>query len=220
MRLEQGRSGVQVKMLAGSAIYDFKSQSTVSVPTVSRVRNSAPAQAEVIARAASRSSNQAAAEALVYRMPATAPQSGIVMAPAAISSAQFLPVAGRQAYTSPDPGSNHVMLPNGMILQVTPSGAGQYTINAILVPVTNAGGQLTYATVVSSPLLGAGLTVANTGTSQQQVTIFSGSTAMTPDDANTALQNAAQNALTNAPGATGRPAGPITVNPLSPGGDD
>lgn len=222
MRLEQSAAGVKVNMLAGSAMYDVKPNSRVSLgPKPASVRLPGGFM-ETAARPGVSGGNSANSAALAYRMPATQPSSGVIFAPMAISAAhfstaQFLPAATRQEYTIPSNGPT-VVLPSGVILEVTPvpNAPGQYTINRILVPVTNPGGQLVYANVVTSPLIGAGLAVLNQGTASQQITIFNGANPLTPDQANAALQQAAQNAVSNAPGATIRPTGPITVDPVSP----
>ena len=221
MRLEQGPSGIEVKMLSGSAMYDLKSHSTVSVgPKAAATRALATTPMNVPTRsAAAAASNEAIATALVYRAPSVAPSSGVAFAPAMISTGQFGPAAGttRQAITTP--GGNFVTLANGVVLEVTPvpNSTGQFTISRVLIPVT-ANGQPSYATAPSSTLLGKGLVVTNQGGAQQQITIFNGATPMTPTDVNAAITAAGQDAITNAPGATPRQTGPISVDPVSPTG--
>lgn len=221
MRLEQGPAGVEVKMLAGSAMYDLKSRSTVSVApalAAARIPSNTPVNAPA-RTAVSASSNEAMATALAYRMPAVAPSSGVVFAPTAISTGQFGPAAGaaRQAITTP--GGTYVTLANGMILEVTPvqNSPGQFTISRVLIPVIS-NGQPTYATSPNSALLGNGLVVQNQGTAQQQITIFSGASPLTPAQVNAAFTAAGQDAANNAPGATPRLTTPISVDPVSPTG--
>jgi hypothetical protein len=218
MRLEQRPSGVEVKMLAGSAMYSVQSRSTISLgPAVAAVRASTNTSVNGPARGTlSTSSNEALATALAYRMPAQAPSQGVVFAPTAISTSQFGPAAGatRQAVTSP--GGQYVTLPSGVVLEVipVPNSPGQYTVSRVLIPVT-VNGLPTYATAPNSTLLGAGMVVLNQGTAQQQVTVFSGATPLTPAQLSTAFAAAGQDAVNNAPGATQRPTGPITVDPVS-----
>lgn len=173
LRLEQGKAGVELKMMDGSAIYDVKPHSTIRIDPAANpsVVTSARPPATAPGNSAPASGNEATAAALAYRMPATAPGSGVVFAPSMISTNSFQPQSGRQATATPG-GGLKVTLPNGTILEVhevSQGGQSTYVIDKIAAPVGN--GQ--YLAVDSPSLIGATIVVVNTGTGQSQASIFS-----------------------------------------------
>ena len=78
LRLEQGKAGVELKMMAGSAIYDVKPHSTITIDPAANPAavTSIPRAGNGTGKGTSASGNETAATALAYRMPSTAPSSG------------------------------------------------------------------------------------------------------------------------------------------------
>ncbi len=172
LKLEQGKAGVELKMMAGSAIYDLKPHSTVTIDSGATLAAAATTTsvAPPPVKSASGSANEAAATALAYRMPSTAPSTGVVFAPSLISTNSFLPQPGRQATTSVGSGLK-VVLPNGTIFEVHLVSEGNqstYVIDKIATPIGN--GQ--YLAIDAPNLIGARLVVVSGGTGQSQASIF------------------------------------------------
>jgi hypothetical protein len=171
MRLDAGRSGVEVKMLSGSAIYDLKARSNVSIPSqgspttaASNGRSVQPSAAVFPVRGSS-SSNAAVATALA-QAPAS---SGIVLAAADMKTATFS--SDPRARTLPTQNSDSIRLANGTILEVhLVSGGGNtgqpsvLVIDRVIFAVADPGrpGDIIYLTPPKgfvSPLIGSSLTL-------------------------------------------------------------
>ena len=174
MKLTAGHSGVEVKMLAGSAIYDIKPRSTVSIgdqvapssAVSSREIPSTPVVTPFPVRG-SAASNAAVASALAQ---APSPSSGIALAPAETSLATFS--AAPRARTLPsDSLVNTITLANGTIIEChLVSGGGNtgqpsvLTIDRIIFAVADPSrpGDTIYLTPpkgFANPLIGASITV-------------------------------------------------------------
>lgn len=223
MRLDPGPSGVQVKMLSGSAIYDIKARSAVSIAPA--VDKAAAATTPVLPKAnavQAASARQAQASALAYKMPeATSAGSGVVYAPAAISSGVFMAAAARDAVTEPGSGTR-IELPNGTILEVTSTQNGGYIINKVDVPVYSPDGTKIYVTPSTSPLVGATIVPPQAGSPSTATVTLPGQTApLSPTDLATQLSNAATAAYTESvaqlpPGTPAPSFSPVTTGTFTP----
>lgn len=229
MRLESNASGVEVKMLSGSAIYDVKPKSTVSVTPALAQRSAAPVSPAAVvpsARSASSTVTDPQAVALAYRMPEAAPKQGIIYAPTAIGTGTFLPATVRFDTTTPGSGAK-LILPGsnggqGAILEghvVTQGGSTIFVIDKIEVPVVTPNGQTIYVTANSPALIGASAVISNTGVNQQQqVQIFpSGSgTPLTGSQVASSIQTAATSSYNSSVQNGQLPAGTSAPQPPSP----
>lgn len=228
MRVESGAAGLEVKMLSGSAIYDIKPHSTVSVaPVVSSMSNTVAVAAAPARRI--ESSREQEAMALAYRAPATAPKSGMVFAPTAFSTTTFGPAATRQDITTVGGGSR-ITLPNGTILEVhsvSVGGQSTFVIDKVDIPIQVPGQGLRYVTPTSSQLVGASITVTNSSATNQQVSILlpGSTTPATPTQVQQLLDQAGQSGYQGAvnngqiPASTPppQPPSPVTVGTFSAG---
>src|SRR3954452_16182609 len=92
MRLDAGKSGVEVKMLSGSAMYDIKARSNVAISqnvasdTATSVKNGRTAPVTPLPVRGSSASNAAVVTAMAQ---APAPSAGIALAPANLKSGVF-----------------------------------------------------------------------------------------------------------------------------------
>jgi hypothetical protein len=194
MRLEPASTGVEVKMLSGSAIYDVKAKSAVSFgpainPRAVSAAGTVPA-VNAAARTSATSTNEAQAVALAYRMPATAPKNGMVFAPTALGTGTFIP-ANVHFETTTVGGGPHLTLPSGAIFEghiVTQGNISTFIIDKIEVPVTTPTGQISYVTANDPTLLGATVQV-NGG--QIQITPAGSTTPLPGTQVSQLIQNAA-----------------------------
>jgi hypothetical protein len=214
MRLEAGPTGVEVKMLSGSASYALKARSTVSfgpkitglgIPT--NIPSSAPSRPA--------SQNEETATALIYRMPAQAPGSGVVFAPSMISTAAFAPTIAHQV--TPPPQSV-IILPSGLAIFVTPITAQGVTTGYTIVGV----GAVTSNGIIQTPgvtaLNGYTIAVQNGSVNTDQIKIFApGSPSPVPDNqAGTLIQNTVKTVNQSLPSGQQISTTPgITIQPFS-----
>lgn len=231
-KLTAGQAGVEVKMLSGSAIYDIKPRSTVSIrndvtpsATVANGRSVTPATVPFPVRG-SASSNAAVASALAQ----APPSSGVVLAAADTKSGVFS--SAPRARTLPTQGSDFITLSNGTRVEVhlVSGGGGNapsvYVIDRIVVaiPDTSRPGETLYLAPPKgfvSPLIGASLTIPSglnpTVGINLNVTLLNG-TPLTPAQLADLLQQAT-NAAYNDP-ANFLPSGttaPQFPNPVTNG---
>jgi hypothetical protein len=218
MRLEPLSSGVGVKMLSGSAIYNLKPSSAVSVET----RYSAAGVTGNLLTAPVRPSSQSdgTATELAYRRPASTPNSGIVFAPSMFGTAAFAPSITRQA--NPAGAKNMITLPNGIVIFVNPVTSGGVVTGYTIVGVgaeTQAAGVLPTPGVTS--LDGYTISVVNGPNGNSQVKLFApGSSTPLPDSQAAALiQNTATAVNQSLPAGQKVSATPgITIQPFSVSG--
>ena len=220
MKLVALSSGVEMKMLSGSAIYDLKPSSVVSVGN----RSSGTRIPENVAVAPSRrpaSQDETPATALAYRMPASAPKSGIVFAPSMFGTAAFAPSINRQA--SPAGAKNMITLPNGLVVFVNPVTSGGVVTGYTIVGVgadTQTGGVLPTPNVTS--LDGYTIAVVNgpNGTDQVQIFAPGSATPLTGSQAAALIQTTTTTVNQNLPPgqqiSTTTPG--ITIQPFSVSG--
>jgi hypothetical protein len=220
MKLEPLPSGVGVKMLSGSAIYDLKPSSTVSLGT-KYSGTDIPGNAALAATARPVSQNEATATALAYRMPASAPSSGIVFAPSMFGTAAFAPAISRQA--NPAGAKNMITLPNGLVVFVNPVTSGGVVTGYTIVGVgadTQTGGVLPTPSVTG--LDGYTISVSNGPTGNSQVKIFApgSSTPLSDSQAATLIQNTTTTVNQNLPPGQQISTTPgITIQPFSVSGN-
>jgi hypothetical protein len=117
---------------------------------------------------------------LAYRMPATAPKTGIVFAPTALGTGTFIP-ANVRLQTTTIGGGPTITFPGGTccagaVLEghfVAQGNTSVFIIDKISVPVSTPTGQIMYVTANDPTLIGASAVVVNQGVNQQiQVQIF------------------------------------------------
>lgn len=219
MKLEPLASGVKVNMLSGSAIYDLRPSSIVSLDTQ---LTGTPLPANTIPPNAGlpKFQSRPPVAALAYRMPATAPSSGMVFAPSMFGTAAFTPAATQQA--NPSGAKNIVTLPNGLVLFVNSVTSGGVVTGYTIVGV----GANTQTGVLPTPnvaaLDGYTISVVNGPAGVSQVRIFAPGSATPLSDSQAAalLQNTATTVNQNLPSgqqiSTTTPG--ITIQPFSGSG--
>jgi hypothetical protein len=238
MKLQPGPAGVEVKMLSGSAIYDVKPKTTPAInPAMADARTAAGAPVlNAALRTSSSSTGDAEATALAYRMPVVPPQSGMVFAPAAISTGTFLQATITRDLTTPSglsivlpgsPGGTGAVISVNAVVQ---GGVTTYVITGIAVPVQEPNGTVAYVTANASNLIGAQVVIqyGNTG-QQQQISIFPpGVSTSNPANAlsGTVIATSIQTAATGSfqtstqngqlPAGTSPPTSPNPVTTLTP----
>lgn len=185
MKLEPLAAGVEVKMLSGSAIYDLKPASTVSLgaklPGAVASRTVRPVQASI------GSQNSLPPTALAYRLPAGS--KGVVFAPSMFGTANFGSSVSNTA--NPSGARNMITLPNGLVIFVNPVTAGGVVTGYTIIGVgadTQTGGILPTPNVTG--LDGFTITVVNAPNGNNQVQIFppGSSTPLTATQAAALLQ--------------------------------
>jgi hypothetical protein len=185
MKLEPLPTGVQVKMLSGSAIYDLKSSSMVTLGTKSPGTR-LPISSALVTSVRPTAQDGALATALASRISA-APSSGIVFAPSMFGTAAFAPAVTRQA--SPTGARNIITLPNGLVVFVNPITSGGVVTGYTIIGVgadTQTGGILPTPNVTA--LDGYTIVVVNGPNGVSQVKIFApGATTPLPDNQAAAL---------------------------------
>jgi hypothetical protein len=213
MRLEAGGSGVEVKMLSGSASYALKSKSTVSFgPAITAMRANVNKPITIPAQSNSQNGESPAA---IYHMPAQAPGSGVVFAPSMISTAAFAPTIAHQV--TPPPQSV-IILPSGLAIFVTPITAQGVTTGYTIVGV----GAVTSNGIIQTPgvtaLNGYTIAVQNGSVNTDQIKIFApGSPSPVPDNqAGTLIQNIVKTVNQSLPSGQQISTTPgITIQPFS-----
>ena len=215
MRLVDGPSGVEVKMLSGSASYAVKAKSSVSFgPSVPSVR--VPAMTAAGSPVPPASQNEDTAKALVYRTPSEAPSSGVVFAPSMISTASFSTGVGRQAAPAPQ---SVIILPSGLAVFVTPVMTQGVTTGYTIVGVGAVGSNGTIIqTAGVSTLTGYTITLpAGTSTTSQITLIPAGSTTpLTSTQAGTLIQSTTTSVNQSLPSGQQMSSNPgVTIQPFS-----
>jgi hypothetical protein len=173
MKLNQGSSGVEVKMLSGSAIYDLKPRSNVSVAnTMSALNGAATSQAASMTGSVPAVRMAPTNEAMATALAHAAPSSGMVIAASGVNAGTFSPMGlTPKQNTLVNAKSSTVTLPNGTILEVHlvagggPGGQATFTIDKIDFPIPDTGRPccetiyLTTPRNANSPLIGASFVI-------------------------------------------------------------
>lgn len=238
MRLDAGKSGVEVKMLSGSAVYDIKANSNVAIHNDAISSNTATSakNTRTVAPAPFPMRGTAASNAQVVTAMAQAPSSGLALAPADIKSAVFS--SAPRARTLPTQGSDQIFIGSTTILEThLVSGGGNtgqpsvLVIDRVIFKVADPSrpGEFVYLSPPKgfvNPLIGSSLTVPAGLTPLVNVnltaTLLNG-TPLTPAQVTDLLQQAA-NAAFNDPNNFFLPGqappapiitGPVTIGTLS-----
>jgi FecR protein len=239
IRLNQGPSGVEVNMLSGSAIYDLKPRSNVSVAnTMSAVNGATTSHAASMAGSVPAVRIVPGNEAIATALAHDAPSSGMVISASDVKTGTF-------SHMGPTPKQNTLLnnksdtitLANGTILEVHlvtgggPGGKSTYVIDRILFAIPDTGRPccetiyLTTPKGADSPLIGASFVVPGGLTPAVGVNLnvfLLNGTPLTPAQLANLLQQAANAAFSDPlnkyvpPGATPPQfTGPITIGVLS-----